>query len=100
MLQKVRGFTLYELLMTLVLIGVLAGLSIPSFSKIVARNRMSTEINAPQPDEHGNQCPLSCHPCGSQRVDHAATGCLDLPEPRRRKLQARKGLVGGMDYVQ
>ena len=46
MLQRVRGFTLYELSMTLVLIGVLAGLSVPSFSKIVARNRMSTEINA------------------------------------------------------
>ena len=46
MLQKVRGFTIYELLMTLVLIGVLASLSIPGFSKIVARNRMSTEINA------------------------------------------------------
>jgi len=46
MRQRMSGFTLYELSMTLVLIAVLAGLAVPGFSKMIARNRMSTEINA------------------------------------------------------
>lgn len=41
-----RGFSLYELLMTLALVAVLLGLGLPSWSGIVARNRMHTEINA------------------------------------------------------
>lgn len=40
------GFTLYELLITLMLIVVLVGLGLPSFSAIAARNRLHTEINA------------------------------------------------------
>ncbi len=41
-----RGFSLYELLMTLALVGVLLGLALPSFSGIVARSRIHAEINA------------------------------------------------------
>ncbi len=43
---QLRGISLYELLMTLALVAVLLGLAVPSFSGIVARNRMHTEINA------------------------------------------------------
>jgi type IV fimbrial biogenesis protein FimT len=41
-----RAYTLYELLLTLALIAVLAGLGIPSFSRMTARAAMHTEINA------------------------------------------------------
>lgn len=40
------GYTLYEVLVTLTLIAVLAGLAIPSFAGVAARNRISIEINA------------------------------------------------------
>jgi type IV fimbrial biogenesis protein FimT len=41
-----NGFTLYELLLTLLLITVIGGLAMPSFEKIVANGRLRTEVNA------------------------------------------------------
>ena len=41
-----RAYTLYELLMTLTLMALVAGLGIPSFSGVLARATMHTEINA------------------------------------------------------
>ena len=40
------AFSLYEMLVTLTLIAVLAGLAIPSFAGIAARNRIAVEIDA------------------------------------------------------
>lgn len=41
-----RGFSLYELLLTLTLVAILVGLGLPSFAAIAARSRISTEVNA------------------------------------------------------
>ena len=41
-----RGFSLYELLMTLTLIALLVGLGVPSFSGLAARNALHVEVNA------------------------------------------------------
>jgi type IV fimbrial biogenesis protein FimT len=41
-----RGYSLYELLMTLALMALVLTLGIPSFSGTIARNRISVEINA------------------------------------------------------
>lgn len=41
-----RGFTLYELLMTLALMALITGLALPSFAAMAARNRQTVEINA------------------------------------------------------
>jgi len=46
MRQLNRGFTLYELLMTFVLVSILVGVGIPSFAKMSANGRISTEVNA------------------------------------------------------
>ncbi len=46
MTANYRGFTLYELLITLVLVAVLTGLAIPSLASSLARARQATEINA------------------------------------------------------
>ena len=46
MRQNTRGYSLYELLMTLTLVALIAGLGLPSFSGIVARAGMHVEINA------------------------------------------------------
>lgn len=46
MLYKNQGFTLYELLMTLLLVALLAGLAMPSFSSVLARQRQRVEIDA------------------------------------------------------
>ena len=46
MRRKDRGFTLYEILITLLLVVLLAGLGLPELGKLVARNRISTEVNA------------------------------------------------------
>lgn len=44
--QQHRAFSLYELLLTLSLIAVLAGLALPAFAGIAARSRLHAEINA------------------------------------------------------
>lgn len=41
-----RGFTLYELLLTLLLLAVLTSVGLPSFEIILAKSRQSVEINA------------------------------------------------------
>jgi type IV fimbrial biogenesis protein FimT len=41
-----RGYSLYELLMTVTLVAVIIGLGLPSFAGITARNRQHAEINA------------------------------------------------------
>ena len=46
MIVKNQGFTLYELLITLVLIGLISSVAIPSFSGTLARQRQHVEIDA------------------------------------------------------
>ena len=46
MTTQLRGFTLYELLITIVLIALITGLAIPSFSSTIARQRQRVEIDA------------------------------------------------------
>ncbi len=46
MRHRVRGYSLYEILMTLTLVAVIVGLGLPSYSGVVARNRQHVEINA------------------------------------------------------
>ena len=41
-----KGFTLYELLITMVLVALLTGLAIPSLAGSIARHRQRVEINA------------------------------------------------------
>lgn len=41
-----RGFTLFELLMTVALAAVVLTIGLPSFSKTIAKNRQHVEINA------------------------------------------------------
>lgn len=41
-----RGFTLYELLLTLLLVAVIVSIGLPSFAATLARSRQSVEINA------------------------------------------------------
>ena len=40
------GYSLYELLLTLVLVSILASLGLPAFSTTLAKNRQASEINA------------------------------------------------------
>jgi len=44
--MRQNGVTLYELLVTLTLVAILAGLAVPSFSNTVARHRQRVEIDA------------------------------------------------------
>ena len=46
MCQSKNGFTLYELLLTLMLVAIIGGLALPSFGKIVANGRLRTELDA------------------------------------------------------
>jgi len=46
MTTRFKGFTLYELLMSIVLIVLISGLAIPSFSAGIARQRQRVEIDA------------------------------------------------------
>lgn len=41
-----RGFTLYELMMTMVIVALLTGIAIPSFSATLARQKQRVEIDA------------------------------------------------------
>lgn len=45
-MRRKRGFTLYELLMTLALVALLLSIGLPSFSATLARSRQAVEINA------------------------------------------------------
>ncbi|MEE9327865.1 MAG: GspH/FimT family pseudopilin [Cocleimonas sp.] len=40
-----KGFTLLELMITVVIAGILASMAVPSFSQAIQNNRMSTQIN-------------------------------------------------------
>lgn len=44
--SRARAFTLYELLVTLALLAILATIALPSFSILAAKSRQTTEINA------------------------------------------------------
>jgi type IV fimbrial biogenesis protein FimT len=46
MVRGNRGFTLYELLMTMLLVAILVSIGLPSFSATLARSRQTAEINA------------------------------------------------------
>lgn len=46
MRQDKRGFTLYELLLTMSLVAIIGGFAIPSFANMVANARLRTEVNA------------------------------------------------------
>lgn len=46
MRQYFRGYTLYELLVTLCLAGALVSIGLPSFAAMAARSRQAVEINA------------------------------------------------------
>jgi type IV fimbrial biogenesis protein FimT len=46
MTTQFRGFTLYEMLITIILLALISGLAIPSFSSTIARQRQRVEIDA------------------------------------------------------
>lgn len=44
-MKKHTGFTLVELMITLVLVSILATISVPSFMSLIANNRLTTQAN-------------------------------------------------------
>jgi type IV fimbrial biogenesis protein FimT len=43
--EKQSGFTIMELLLTLLIVGILAGIGLPSFNNLIASNKMSSNAN-------------------------------------------------------
>jgi len=43
--QKMQGFTIIELMITLLIAGVLASIAAPSFRNVIQNNRMTTQYN-------------------------------------------------------
>jgi type IV fimbrial biogenesis protein FimT len=43
--EKQSGFTIMELLLTLLIVGILAGIGLPSFNNLIANNKMSSNAN-------------------------------------------------------
>jgi type IV fimbrial biogenesis protein FimT len=43
-----KGFTLIELMVTLLVLAILASVGIPAFQRLVAENRVSSQANATQ----------------------------------------------------
>lgn len=46
MRHRIQGVTLYELLMTMALVGIVAASGLPAFDRMLAKNRQTIEINA------------------------------------------------------
>jgi len=44
-MKAVRGFTIIELMVTLVIVAVMVTLAAPSFTRMIRQNRMSTQVN-------------------------------------------------------
>jgi type IV fimbrial biogenesis protein FimT len=44
-LSRVSGFTLHELMITIAIVGILAGIAFPSFKSTIASNRLTTSAN-------------------------------------------------------
>lgn len=45
MIEKIRGWTLLELMVVLAVAGITLSLAVPSFQGMIARNRLTTKIN-------------------------------------------------------
>lgn len=43
--EKQSGFTIMELLLAMVIVGILAGLALPSFSRAIANNKVTSNAN-------------------------------------------------------
>ena len=44
-MKKLNGFTLVELMVTLIVLGILLGLAVPSFMNLYNRNKLTTSAN-------------------------------------------------------